>query len=102
MWRVATNQISIVREAYGVQSEMVDFPWAYAGGAALVTLLASGWGYVRSFWAQISSRLIVTVQVTGFQSEAVQLLLREKFVPSRMGPREYIGCFMCAVADGLS
>ena len=70
---------------------MTDFPWIFAGGAAALTLLASGWGYVRSFWAQLSSRLIVTVQVTGFQSEALQLLLREKFTASRVGPREYIG-----------
>ena len=70
---------------------MTDIPWLFAGGAAALTLLASGWGYIRSFWAQLSSRLIVTVQVAGFQSEALQLLLREKFEPSRMGPREYIG-----------
>lgn len=70
---------------------MTEFPWMYAGGAAALTLLASGWGYIRSFWAQISSRLIVTVEVAGFQAEAIQLLLREKFEPSRMGPREYIG-----------
>lgn len=70
---------------------MTEFPWMYAGGAAAVTLLASGWSYVLSFWAQISSRLIVTIEVAGFQAEAIQLLLREKFEPSRMGPREYIG-----------
>ena len=70
---------------------MFEGALAYAGIAAGVTLLASGWCYVRNFWAQISSRLVVTVQITGFQSEALQLLLREKFVPSRMGPREYIG-----------
>ncbi|MEZ6125906.1 MAG: AAA family ATPase [Planctomycetaceae bacterium] len=70
---------------------MTDGVWLYAGSAAALTLVASGWSYVRSFWAQISSRLVVTVRVTGFQSDALQLLLREKFVPSRMGPREYIG-----------
>lgn len=70
---------------------MTDYPWIFAGSAAALTLMASGWSYVRSFWAQLSSRLVVTVQVTGFQSEALQLLLREKFVPSRLGPREYVG-----------
>lgn len=70
---------------------MDKFPFMYVGGAAALTLLASGWSYIRNFWAQISSRLIVTVQVTGFQSEALQLLLREKFTASRLGPREYIG-----------
>lgn len=70
---------------------MTEDAFVYAGAAAALTLIASGWGYVRSFWAQVSSRLVVTVQVTGFQSEAIQLLLREKFVASRLGPREYIG-----------
>lgn len=63
----------------------------YAGGAAVLTFLASGWNYVRSFWSQMTSRLIVTVQVSGYQSEAIQLLLREHFQVSRLGPREYIG-----------
>ena len=63
----------------------------YAGGAALLTFLASGWGYIRSFWSQVTSRLIVTVQVSGYQSEALQLLLRERFSVSRLGSREYIG-----------
>ena len=71
-------------------NQMLDLPWIVAGGAAL-TLLASGWNYVRNFWAQISSRLIVTVEIAGFQSEAIQLLLRENFEPSRLGPREYVG-----------
>jgi len=74
-----------------IQDEMLEGAWGYAGLVAVLTLAASGWGYIRSFWAQLSSRLIVTVQVSGFQSEALQLLLREKFVPSRMGPREYVG-----------
>lgn len=70
---------------------MTEFPWAYAGGAAALTLLASCWGHLKSAWAQVASRLIVSVTVSGYQAEAIQLLLREKFTPSRMGPREYVG-----------
>lgn len=70
---------------------MFEGAFVYAGAAAALTLVASGWGYVRSFWAQLSSRLVVTVQISGFQSEALQLLLREKFTASRVGPREYVG-----------
>lgn len=70
---------------------MTEFPWAYAGGAAALTLIASCWGHLKSAWAQVASRLVVSVSVSGYQAEAIQLLLREKFTPSRMGPREYVG-----------
>lgn len=70
---------------------MTDNPWIFLGGGAALTLIATCWGHVRNLWAQFASRLIVTVQIAGFQSEAMQLMLREKFVASRMGPRNYIG-----------
>lgn len=65
--------------------------WFYAGGAACLGLVASSWQHARAFVLQLSSRMIVSVSVSGFQSEAVQLLMREHFQASRFGPRQYIG-----------
>ncbi|MCA9178176.1 MAG: ATP-binding protein, partial [Planctomycetales bacterium] len=70
---------------------MAEDAWIYAGGAAALTLIASCWSYLRGLWSQLTSRLVMSVQVSGFQAEAIQLLLREKFTASRLGPREYIG-----------
>ena len=67
----------------------MDRPWLYAGGAAAVGLLATGWGYLRGAMQYVSSWLIIAVTVKGYQSDAVQLHLRERFSASRFGPRQY-------------
>ena len=64
--------------------------WA-VGGAAAFGLVASCWSYVRSLWQQVSSRIIVHVRVSGYESDAVQLFLKEQFEASRFGPRHYTG-----------
>ncbi len=58
---------------------------------SLPGVLASFWHQLRAIMVQLTSRMVVTVTVSGFQSEAIQLLLRERFVASRFGPRQYIG-----------
>ncbi|MBL8819461.1 MAG: ATP-binding protein [Planctomyces sp.] len=65
--------------------------WFYAGGAAFLGVVASCWHQLQAILIQISSRMVVSISVCGFQSDAVQLLLRERFKASRFGPRTYIG-----------
>ncbi len=65
--------------------------WFYAGGAAFLGLIVSSWQQLQSVFLQLSSRMIVSISVNGFQSEAIQLLMRENFRASRFGPRQYIG-----------
>ncbi len=63
--------------------------WILAGGAAITGLIATCWGYIRGFYSYITSWMVVSITVQGYQSDAVQLLLREKFNASRFGPRLY-------------
>ena len=65
--------------------------WLFAGSAAALTMLATGWSYVRSFYAQVASRVVLTMTVSGYQAEAVQLYLKTHFQPSKWGPRSYLG-----------
>lgn len=64
--------------------------WVIGGGVGL-TILTSLWGYLRGVSTQLVSRLIINVQATGFQADAIQLYLKEQFEASRFGPRHYTG-----------
>ena len=68
---------------------MMNIAWLFAGGAAITGLLATCWSYIRSFYQYVMSWLIISVTVQGYQSDALQLLLREQFRASRFGPRLY-------------
>ena len=68
---------------------MTNFAWLFAGGAAITGLIATCWSYVTSFYRYVMSWLIITITVQGYQSDAVQLLLRKKFRASKFGPRLY-------------
>ena len=61
------------------------------GGAAAFGLIASCWSYLRGFYQQLSSRLIVSLHASGYESDALQLYLKEKFTASTFGPRHYSG-----------
>lgn len=65
--------------------------WFLAGGAAAFSLLAAGWGHVRSFCQQIAGIAVVSVTVRGYQAEAVLLHLKSRFTTSAYGPRAYLG-----------
>lgn len=60
-----------------------------AGGAAITGLVATCWSYIRGFYSYITSWMVISITVQGYQSDAVQLLLREKFTASKFGPRLY-------------
>ncbi len=63
----------------------------FAGGAALLTLLATGWSHVRNIWQHLLSRVIMTITIGGYEADAVLLYLKSEFRASRWGPRAYLG-----------
>ncbi|MEO1523911.1 MAG: AAA family ATPase [Planctomycetota bacterium] len=65
--------------------------WMFAGSAAALTLLAAGWGHVKSLYSQIAGRVVVKLTVSGYQADAVLLYLKHHYVASRFGPRAYVG-----------
>ncbi|MEM9643756.1 MAG: AAA family ATPase [Planctomycetota bacterium] len=65
--------------------------WMLAGGAAALTLLATGWGHVKSFYQQIAGRVVVRLTVSGYQADAILLYMKHHFVASKFGPRAYVG-----------
>ena len=65
--------------------------WWVAGGVAATGFIATCWSYIRGAYQQLAGRLIVTVKASGFQSDALQLILRDEFKPSKYGPRSYTG-----------
>ncbi len=65
--------------------------WWLVGGVAATGFIATCWSYVRAAYQQMAGRLIVTVRASGFQSDAIQLMLRDEYSPSKYGPRSYTG-----------
>lgn len=65
--------------------------WMLAGGAAMFTLAATGWGHLKSLYSQIAGRVVVRITVSGFQADAVLMYLKHAYAPSRFGPRAYVG-----------
>lgn len=67
----------------------MNIAWLFAGGAAAAGLLATAWRYLHSAYQYMMSWMIISITVNGYQSDAVQLMLREKFDASKFGPRLY-------------
>ena len=65
--------------------------WMFAGGAALLTLAATGWSHLRNIWQHLLSRVIMTVTVGGYEADAVLSYLKSEFRASNWGPRAYLG-----------
>ena len=70
---------------------MLSNGWMFAGGAAVITLIASFWSYLRAFYLQVFSRIVVNVTVSGYVADAMLLYLKTHFKPSQFGPKEYLG-----------
>lgn len=70
---------------------MFGSAWLFAGGAAVVGIVATCWNYVRSVYQQIASRFIVNISTSGYQTDALLLYFKENFAASRFGPRQYVG-----------
>jgi hypothetical protein len=71
--------------------DSVSTGWLFAGGAALATMIASGWSYLQSFYQQVASRIVMTATVSGYQADAVLYYLKREFTASNWGPRAYLG-----------
>lgn len=67
----------------------MNIAWMFAGGAAVTGLIATCWSYLQSFYQYVMSWLIISISVQGYQSDAMQLLLRKNFKASKFGPRLY-------------
>lgn len=80
------------RFAHGVfMFDWLQNGWFLAGGAAILTVVASGWEYVQRAWQQVAGRIVIRVTATGYVADALRLYIKTHFVPSRFGPREYLG-----------
>ena len=73
---------------------MPDWGWIIAGGTALTGFLEVFWGYIKSLWSQLASRLIVTADLHGGLAEATGMYFWQNFHASRFGERTYLGCPM--------
>ncbi len=68
----------------------MESPVWWAGGAAVVGLLVSMWGQVKGFFQHISTRLIVSEEVTGMHGvRALLTHLLEISQAAKYGPRSY-------------
>lgn len=65
--------------------------WMFVGGAAALTLVATGWNHIKSAYQQVAGRVVVKMTVSGFQADAVLMYLKHHFSASRFGPRAYVG-----------
>lgn len=65
--------------------------WMLAGGAAALTLMATGWSHVKNLYQQVAGRVVVKITVSGYQADAVLMYLKHHFTASRFGPRAYVG-----------
>lgn len=65
--------------------------WVWVGGAAALTLAISCFSQLRALYKQLLSRVVVTLTISGYQSDAVLMYARQHFVASRFGPRAYMG-----------
>ena len=63
----------------------------FAGGAAILTVMATGWGHLKNLYSQIASRVVVRITTSGYQADAILLYLKHHYTGSRFGPRAYVG-----------
>ncbi len=70
---------------------MNNYAWLIAGGAAATGVLSMSWGYIRSFWQQLASYIIVTCKIQGSLEEAITMYFWKNFRTSPYGLRTYVG-----------
>ena len=71
--------------------ETGNMGWLIAGGAAVFTVLATGWSHIKTVVQQLANRVVVTITVSGYESEAIRMYLKKEFRVSKWGPRAYLG-----------
>lgn len=65
--------------------------WMLAGGAAVLTLAATGWGHLKSLYQQLAGRVVVKITASGYQADAILIYLKQHYTASLFGPRAYVG-----------
>jgi len=65
--------------------------WMLAGSAAMLTLVATGWGHLKNCYQQLAGRVVVKITVSGYQADAILMYLKHHYTASRFGPRAYVG-----------
>ncbi|MHB9044390.1 MAG: AAA family ATPase [Pirellulales bacterium] len=73
---------------------MNEWGWLLAGGAAITGAITMFWSYVRSFWSQIASHIIVNCKVQGGLEQAVSMYCWQRYKTSPYGMRNYLGWTM--------
>lgn len=63
----------------------------YFGFAALGTVVATTWNYIKRFIDRIRSYFIVSIKLEGYLSRAMQALLWSEFTRKHIGDRSYDG-----------
>jgi hypothetical protein len=70
---------------------MTDIGWLIAGGAAISGTIGMFWNYIKSLWAQLSSRVVVTTKIDGQLNSAVNMYVWQHFKPTKFGQNSYTG-----------
>jgi len=70
---------------------MCEYGWLIAGGAAATGAITVCWSYLRGFWQQVASYIIINCDVRGDLAEAVTLHCWHTLKTSPLGYRTYVG-----------
>ncbi len=70
---------------------MDHYGWLIAGAAAASGFLGMFWGYVKGFWTQLASRVIVNIELRGDLMDPVSTYLWRNYRTSTFGRRTYVG-----------
>src|SRR5271157_159721 len=73
---------------------MSEYGWLIAGGAALTGGLTMFWSYLKSFYQQIASHIIVSCDIRGRLNDAITLHCWKNLKTSPFGFRTYLGWSM--------
>ena len=73
---------------------MSDWGWIIAGGAAVSGFLGVFWGYVKSLWGQLSSRVIFTCEIRGSLADVIGMYFWQNHPASKFGFRTFLSCAM--------
>lgn len=66
--------------------------WLLAGG--IIGTLAAVWGHIKTVWSQISSLIIVSINLQGATVDAALVYLQDNFKQAPIGPKTYTGAWM--------
>lgn len=77
--------------SHSPMGELMAGLFGYGTLIIIGTAVATGWRYIRTFWAQISSRMIIKQTFTDNGANAVMAYSQHYWSRSRFGPLTYQG-----------